>query len=555
MATASAQALPDSLGERERLDYLFAHAYAFYSSDFDRADSLFRWAVDVSERRDWPAEHVAALRYLGIVAYLSGEYDRALGLYQRSLSGAEALADPAAQAAVLVEMGNFFKKRKELERATGYLLRAEELAREAGDSVVLSNSLDIQSLVLRDRGQQDRAAALLAEVLSIRRRIGDSVGLSYVYDNLARLAIDEGRSRDALTHLDSSIALRHQLGDRQGEAIAVNNQGEALLVAGDTAAAIAYLERSLVISRAVGFADLQQWTMGLLAAAYASTGDPARALVVQQGVQTLKDSLYTSETTRQIAEMQERFEAERRQRLLEQREAVLQRRTAYLVAAALGVLLLTVAIAYIIRQQAERRRELRRQTAVRLRDDRLRISRDLHDHLGAELSIIASDLGRLDRQSVSAGALGPVAGQVRYAMEQMRETIWAVRLEEAHWDDLFHRLQTFTDRLDHEATITFYADPALEDEVLEPQRVLQLYRFVQEALRNALRHGGGSRVEVSATTTALEVYDNGCGFEAGAAGGGFGLASLRERASEAGGVFYLDTTPGGGSRVGIRWNT
>jgi signal transduction histidine kinase len=550
------QTLPNDLQGRERLAYLYERAYSFYTADFERADSLFRWAERLSSERGWATEHAAALRYLGIVAFLSGKYEAALAYYQQSLAEAEALGDPAAQSAVLVEMGNFFKKRDEYDRALDHLRRAEKLARAAGDSVLLSNSLDIQGLVLQDVGDYVSAAELLAEVVSIRRAVRDTIGLSYVYDNLSRLATNEGRFADGLAYLDSSILIRRQLNDRQGEAIAINNQGEILLASGDTVAAIPYLERSLTLSRAVGFTDLQQWTLDLLAGAYAATGEPLRALAAQRGVQQLKDSLYTSETTRRIAEMQERFETERRQRELDRQRALLQRRTAYLVAAALGILLLVGAIAWLIHRQGERRRELAREAALRLRDDRLRISRDLHDHLGAELSIIASDLGRLDRQRGAGGtALAPVAGQVRHAMEQMRETIWAVRLEEADWEDLFTRLRTFAERLDREVPVHFALDPALTDCLLEPQLVLQLYRFGQEAIRNALRHGAPTRVWVTADPKRFEIKDDGKGYDPATVTRGYGLASLRERAEELGGSFYQRASPGAGSTVGIRWNT
>ena len=551
LAFSAAEAQTPPPAGRARLQRLLDDAYAVYTADFGRADSLFSAAAAEARQNDWVPEEAAALKYLGIVKYLSGHYPEALEDYQRSLSLYEGLNDAAGRAAVLMELGNFFKKRNEIDRALDHLRRGERLSREAGDSVLLSNSLDTQGRIFQSTGDRQRAADLFARVLAIRRAIRDTVGLTYVYDNLGSLATEQGNFPAALAYLDSSIVIRRQLHDRQGEAIAVNNQGEVLLASGDTAAAVPYLQRSLAISRAVGFTDLQQWTMGLLSESYAAVGDFATALAVQRGVQLLKDSLYSESTSRQVAEMQEQYEAEKRQRLLESREASLAQRNAWLVAAGLGVILLLCLLGYVVRHAARRRGELRRQAELRLRDDRLRISRDLHDHLGAELGIIASDLGRLGGQR-GDDRLGAITGQVRYAMEQMRETIWAVRLEQATWEDLFARLRSFSARLT-EGTVAFTLDPALTGNALEPHRVLQLYRFGQEALRNAVRHAGGTRIEVVGRPGAFEISDNGCGFDPAAVTAGYGLSSLRERAAELGGELIVEDLSGGGTLVGLHW--
>lgn len=84
-----------------------------------------------------------------------------------------------------------------------------------------------------------------------------------------------------------------------------------------------------------------------------------------------------------------------------------------------------------------------------------------------------------------------------------------------------------------------------------------VYRFVQEALHNASRHGGGvdQRVRVGAVDGRLEVTvsDNGPGFDPGALHGGdatqLGLAGMRERVESLGGEFLLDTGQGKGTRV------
>ena len=517
-------------------------AYQIYTADFARADSIFQRTSQVAAENNWAAEEAAARKNLGIVRFLAGDYDAALPEYQAALSQFEDLGDEVGQASVLVEMGNFFLKRKDQARAGELLDRAARLARAGGDDVLYGNARDIRAMMDLRAGNLDAAGEALFEVLALRRRIQDTVGLSYVYDHIASLKANQGAPAAALVYLDSTIQIRELLGDRQGMAIAVNNQGETLLVAGDTARAIPYLERSLGMSTAVGFTDLRQWTMGLLSQSYAAVGQPARALAMQRSVQGLKDSLYDVATSAQIAEMQEKYESVKREAELATRGEQLARRTTYLVLALLLATLLVGLLFYRAQRQKQRRLELQRQAEAALRDDRLRISRDLHDHLGAELMLVASNLNRLNHQLPEA-PLEPVTKQVRYAIEQMRETIWAVRLDAATWSDLFARLRGFGDKLPHDG-IRFELDPALADVALTPHEVLNLFRFGQEALANAVKHARAANIVVSARPGRFSVVDDGVGFDP-AAGGGFGMATLRERAVEVGGeLFISDDAPG-----------
>ena len=79
--------------------------------------------------------------------------------------------------------------------------------------------------------------------------------------------------------------------------------------------------------------------------------------------------------------------------------------------------------------------------------------------------------------------------------------------------------------------------------MLGPPVEAALYRVAQEALHNALRHAGASRIRVALDRTArrvvLEVADDGHGFVPEMPSSGLGLASMRERAAAAGGVLTI----------------
>lgn len=89
-----------------------------------------------------------------------------------------------------------------------------------------------------------------------------------------------------------------------------------------------------------------------------------------------------------------------------------------------------------------------------------------------------------------------------------------------------------------------------------PELESTMYRLVQEALTNVVKHAGASRVTVAViednATIQLKVTDDGAGFQTGATSEGFGLIGMRERIALIGGELEFDSQPGAGTTVAAR---
>jgi signal transduction histidine kinase len=93
---------------------------------------------------------------------------------------------------------------------------------------------------------------------------------------------------------------------------------------------------------------------------------------------------------------------------------------------------------------------------------------------------------------------------------------------------------------------------------IAPDTAVCLYRFAQEALRNAVKHSGAQHATVALSATAdaisLRIVDDGVGFDPDAANGngGLGLVSMRERLHLVRGEIAIDSRPSGGTRIEVR---
>ncbi|MFD4553090.1 sensor histidine kinase [Streptomyces sp. NPDC058469] len=215
-------------------------------------------------------------------------------------------------------------------------------------------------------------------------------------------------------------------------------------------------------------------------------------------------------------------------------------------------------------ERAERTRE--EEARRRVAEERLRIARDLHDLLAHSITLIgvqtsvaahvlAEDPGRLDRAAV-AKALDDIADTCRSARGELRTTLEVLRdhgpLDDEHEHGPLDERGPLPglDGLPDLAATARAAGASVELSVGTavgiPAAVgAAAYRIVQEALTNAVRHGGRAdltvRVGVHARDGALrvDVTDDGAG--SGSAPPGFGLVGMRERVRSVGGT--LDAGP------------
>jgi signal transduction histidine kinase len=189
--------------------------------------------------------------------------------------------------------------------------------------------------------------------------------------------------------------------------------------------------------------------------------------------------------------------------------------------------------------------------------ERTRWARELHDEtlqgLGALHLLLAAARRRGDAKQTEL-AVEEALTHIQEEIENLHAIISDLR--PAALDELGLRpaLEALLERRSDHGALEITSElvlpgPAAGDERLDPQIESTIYRVVQEALTNAVKHANAGTVRVAVTalagSVAIEVRDDGIGFSPGVKGPGFGLASMKERAVLAGGTVTIDSGPGG----------
>jgi signal transduction histidine kinase len=188
--------------------------------------------------------------------------------------------------------------------------------------------------------------------------------------------------------------------------------------------------------------------------------------------------------------------------------------------------------------------------------ERRRWARELHDQtlqaLGGLRVLLAAPLRRRD-PAANEQAMRQAVEDLDVEIENLRAIITDLRPSLLDDLGLLPAIKALVDRrreggLDIESALGL-PDPERGGEGLAPELETTVYRLVQEALTNVVKHARASTVRVSVGLAGgevvVEVQDDGVGFEPGAQTAGFGLAGMNERVYLAGGTLELTSDPTG----------
>ena len=212
-------------------------------------------------------------------------------------------------------------------------------------------------------------------------------------------------------------------------------------------------------------------------------------------------------------------------------------------------------------EEAEgRMRELSQQLVATQEEERKKLSRELHDHVGQVLTALRMELGSIDRlRAPNDAPLGAAVAESRTLVDNMVRTVrdLALGLRPSMLDDfglqpaLEWHVRDFTRRYALPVELNVSGDLT---GLSEPYATC-VYRVVQEALTNCVRHASASHIRITVTgtyeTLAVTVVDDGTGIPPDRLKSGLGLRGIEERVRDLSGTLAIQSTPGVGTSLTI----
>ena len=245
------------------------------------------------------------------------------------------------------------------------------------------------------------------------------------------------------------------------------------------------------------------------------------------------------------------------------------KRTLALVGTLVTVLLVALLWVYLLGRRLARQQAARlafsRQILQGQESERQRIAVNLHDSLGQDLLVIKNQ-ARLAMQSTGDEAdrqnrLRKISEITSQAIEEVRQITHDLRPYQLDRLGLTQAIRTVVNQAAENSPVLIATSLDPIDGIFSKDSEIHVYRIVQEALNNIVKHSAATEaaivIKCLAAEVALSIRDNGCGFDAELAGStsaqgiGYGLIGMRERARILDGRFEIDSRPTQGTIVTI----
>ncbi|QHI36841.1 Oxygen sensor histidine kinase NreB [Kordia antarctica] len=303
------------------------------------------------------------------------------------------------------------------------------------------------------------------------------------------------------------------------------------------------------------YAYREKWNMFVLKEnfkAATSLGDSINKLSIINYNKRFADGISEAEIKYKTAEKEREIFVNRVD--LAEKELLLQKRQ-FQIYGALGLALIFCILGYLFyNQQKLKNRQLVKEnklkvalreieTQNKLQEQRLRISRDLHDNIGAQLSFIISSIDNLKYASKETSTefkdkLAYISEFTLATIDQLRDTIWAMNKDEISITDLQSRVLAFIEKAKvAKQNIKFEFDNGVTSPILfSAIEGMHLFRVVQESINNSLKYAEATLIKVHFNEVdnqlILSVKDNGIGFEKETVQLGNGLYNMQKRMDE-----------------------
>jgi len=283
----------------------------------------------------------------------------------------------------------------------------------------------------------------------------------------------------------------------------------------------------------------------------------------------MRDSIFEDTRAKNIAELETRYQIEKKEKELVKHQALLlteekenRGKTIWITILAVATLIVSLLALLIYRQQkiivTQHQKEIKLsnelhsvETENRLQQQKIHISRELHDNIGSQLTFMISAIGHLifrlkGSNDEIIAQLKDIELFTKNTISELRDTVWATNSAEMNIDSLKSRLLQFFDKnnaINPQLTIIFEIDDSLKDIQLSSFVALNFYRIIQEATSNCIKHSKAGKlflkIKQADNKILLHFIDDGIGFDLEHCKQGNGIYNIRKRTEQLKGNFQI----------------
>ena len=484
----------------------------------------------------------ASLNKMGLAAFRLGHYGQSLSYNLRALEIFKANNIQVYVGQTLSSIGNIHDANKMYDVAIDYYKEAEQIAEELGDMNGYATALNNQGHSLQNLKQYKSAEVKLKAANEQIQKLQNPQKLGLSYQTLGLNALYDNRPAEGRAYYKKALDNFRQIGYAEGLCAININIAECFLSEYNSDSAELYINEAQEIANETQSFFQQQLVYKAMVRLETLKGNYEKVDDYFNRYIAINDSIYNIETNQAIADMKVKYDTDQKTKALENEKLKSRNSQLWLLMAVVIIVLLVIIVLFLNYRRKLQAEKLKVEGYESLEKERTRIARDLHDNLGAELSLISSKIEIemfKSNNAVFQENLGTISEVSKNANHQLRETIWSIHKSNLTVKELKEKIESFAERVVDDNPIDIAVTSSESDYMYTPAVALNLFRMAQEAINNSLKYAEASQLMVNIKPDQLTIVDNGKGFDIEVVRRGYGLNNIDQRTKDINGKLEL----------------
>lgn len=579
-----------------------------YKYDFKAAEKYYLKGIELAQKSNLLFVEGAGMLGYSYNLKNQNRHKESLIINKKMVAIFTKLNDTAKLTKAYNKLGNNYKNLNQPERAIEALLTSLDLAKKLKDTSDIGSAYVNIGVVYDGSGDYDQALKNYISAIEYLKAGSNTNFLAITYGNIGAAYISLYEYAKAIPYLQKALNIHEAHKEIADIAFVLNNLSTANNYLQNYAEAIKSSTRSVALAKKVndkeliayGFLSLGVSYQGLKKASLAklnfalaekmidSVNNTSYTMQVYAKIADfyavnknyepafnyyhklimMRDTIFNTEKHLQIATLQTKYETVEKEKALAksqseilQKVVQIQQKNNLLIASGLGILVIALA-GFLFWRSAELRRlkekiekeKIASEAQDKMHEEKMRISRELHDSIGAQLTFINSSLEHLSPNDVQE--IADTKTMTMNTIRELRSIVWLINKEEFFVDELAGKLRDLMKPLQNYKPKIDIISKGKENLKLNANIASNLFRIIQEATNNTIKYAQANSLNIlidtsDVSTLVLHIQDDGIGFVHNDNNLSFGLKNIASRVANVGGQYSIKSKVGSGTRIEI----